>query len=222
MNNNDITDLEEIFYKNIRRVSSLIEIYDLVKSEGKERKKVTETDTLRASVVFLHAALEDVMRGLALIFWIAENNKNILEKIPLDLNHINVAHHNLKFTLGDLTELVGKNQTIETLIEASVRKYIYTKFTINDISQLKEEIKKLKFTETFQFIEDLNEEKKSNLINFFARRHRIVHHADRNQNNDRGERRAKAIRPETVEKWKEEIIEIVQSLFEEAKSKAAF
>ena len=60
---------------------------------------------------------------------------------------------------------------------------------------------------------------KNDIEDFFKRRHRIVHHADRNLESGQGQHGARAIKVETVNKWKQEIDEIISKLFTEAKTK---
>ena len=208
-----IEQLEAVYEKNVRRINSLIGIYNLVKSEGRGRKKITETDTLRAAVVFLHSNLEDVMRGLAVVFWLKNADIQIINKVPL--LHEEGKKRSDKFYLGSLYQFLGKN--IDDVIQSSIKDYIYNQFTINNLGQLIEEIRNLKFSE--EIIGNMTEDEKASIEDFFKRRHRIVHHADRNPESGQGQHNAKAIRVEIVNKWKHEINEIISKLFTEAKIK---
>mgnify|MGYP000284471975 FL=1 len=209
----EIEQLEAVYEKNIRRIDSLIRIYDLVKSKGKGRKKVTETDTLRAAVVFIHSNLEDVMRGLAVVFWLKNKDINIINKVPL--LHTGGRERADKFYLGYLCQFLGK--TVDNVIQSSIEDYIYNQFTINNLGQLIGEIKNLNFSE--ELIGNMTADKKASIEDFFKRRHRIVHHADRNLESGQGQHGARAIKVETVNKWKQEIDEIISKLFTEAKTK---
>jgi hypothetical protein len=57
-------ELYDRFQDNLDRVRGLVESYDSSGRRGSGRRSVKETDLLRAAVVFLHATLEDLLRGL--------------------------------------------------------------------------------------------------------------------------------------------------------------
>src|SRR5690554_8182614 len=54
-----VLEVEERLNSNLKRVETLVKLFDDSESGGSP----TETDLLRAAVVFLHATLEDVVRS---------------------------------------------------------------------------------------------------------------------------------------------------------------
>jgi hypothetical protein len=57
--------LEDRFHENLERVTDLVVLYDRVTGPASRRPSVQESELLRMAVVFLHAALEDLLRGVA-------------------------------------------------------------------------------------------------------------------------------------------------------------
>jgi len=57
-------EIMERFSANIGRVKRLITIYQQLAGPGRGRPSVEEADLLRAAVVLLHAALEDLLRSI--------------------------------------------------------------------------------------------------------------------------------------------------------------
>ena len=57
--------LEGRFRENLDRVRSLVLFYDRVTGSSSGRASVQESELLRTAVVFLHATVEDLLRGLA-------------------------------------------------------------------------------------------------------------------------------------------------------------
>ena len=88
---------------NIARVRNLTEIYrNHLMGRGRGRRDHSKTDVLRAAVVLLHAAMEDLLRSIA--YWkLPSATPQTLAKIPL----ISSAPA-VKFNLGDLSAHRGK------------------------------------------------------------------------------------------------------------------
>jgi hypothetical protein len=68
---------------NLTRVENLVVIYENhPETKGQGRKPAEQLDILRASVVMLHASLEDVLRKIA--YWkLPDANTDVLNDIPL-------------------------------------------------------------------------------------------------------------------------------------------
>ena len=228
----NLNNIKENFYRNIKRISSLLKIYDNIATKVQGRKGITETDILRASIVMLHASLEEVMRGFAVIFWIEKDSDFINKRVPFYDPENNTKKSADKYNLGDLCKL-DRNMTIQDLLQKSVDNYIYSKFTINDVKQLNSEIENIfgkDFIDTLKLLDphqniEVGTPKRgkkrkvclhTELENFFTRRHRIVHHADINSINGQGNHTARSINKDLPKKWKECIEFIVTSLFNEA------
>ncbi|OHR75075.1 HEPN domain-containing protein [Neisseria subflava] len=201
------------YQKNKERVESLIQIYKNLGTEKKKgRKSVLHTDILRSSVVFLHASLEEVMRGLAIIIWPTKDAKFINDRVPLWSEK--KKDRSDKFYLGELLNF-EPDTTIREIIQDSVKQYIDSKFTINNVGQLKKEITDL------EIFVNISDSEAQILEGFFQRRHSIVHHADKNNNiGGSGNHSTKTIKPKDVEKYITEVDKVIQALFCEMQKQA--
>ena len=57
-------EIEARYVLNLQRVRKLVQVYRDLAGPGSGRRPVETVDLLRSAVVFLHAALEDVLRTL--------------------------------------------------------------------------------------------------------------------------------------------------------------
>src|SRR5687767_6794416 len=102
------------FNDNANRVENLLALYEQAHGKGRGRKSVNATDILRAAVVLLHAALEELLRETAR--WRLPNAAgSALDGIPL-------VGSKEKFTLSELTSHRGKS--VEDVIAESVFSYL--------------------------------------------------------------------------------------------------
>jgi hypothetical protein len=174
---------------NLARASNLVVMYEKhLLGTGKGRRPVSSSDILRASVVFLHASLEDFLRSLA--EWkIPEGGQDTLNKIPLVGQEKGRAE---KFFLGDLVR--HKSKTVGQLFKESVINYL-EKSNYNNVGEIK------------VLLEDVGIDPNTVSSNFndigrlMSRRHHIVHRVDRNDKPGRGHHRAMPINHGNVKAW---------------------
>jgi hypothetical protein len=150
---------------------------------------VHATDILRAATVFTHAALEEVMRGLA-TWKYPTAGEPVLNEVPL----VGITDHGRpeKFFLGKLVNHRGK--TVQDLITESVSAHLGN-FTVNNTTDLSVFLRKIGVEP-----ETVNQDY-ALLSELIARRHHIVHQADRNYVPGRGHHRARQLNPNTVSSW---------------------
>jgi len=178
------------YYETYYRILHLVTIYKDMYGTGRGRRRVHKADLLRAAVVFTHAALEGLLRGLGRLY-LHEARLAALDSVPLAGQDI--GHRPEKFSLGSLAKHRGK--TIDQLIEESVEEYLNKKSfsDTNDICALLDQIEvpiDQKIKKILPSIQEL-----------MRRRHQIVHQADRVDTQGRGKQRAASISVKQVLQW---------------------
>lgn len=175
------------FDLNLSRVRSLVRVYSDLAGHGQGRRPVGSTDLLRAAVVLLHAALEDVLRGLQ-SDQLPKAEKDILDRVPL----VGLGDRHQKFFLGELAGHRAK--TVSQLIAESVDCHL-AKRSYNSIVDIERALQSIDVDPdivrgSFPVLEEM-----------IRRRHHIVHQADRQDAVGSGHHRTKSIDRATVEKW---------------------
>src|SRR5688500_15919554 len=104
--------------QNLFRVESLVRTYESHPgAKGRGRKSAELLDILRAAVVFLHASLEDVLRGVA-AWKLPSASKEVLDEIPV----VGLGASPRKILLGDLSQ--HRNKQIDDVISDSIEAYL--------------------------------------------------------------------------------------------------
>ncbi len=179
-------EIERRFDQNLLRVTNLIASYQNAVA-GSGRVTVSTVDALRAAVVFLHATLEDLVRSV-LAWRLPRANAEHLEDVPL------VGFEpRTKFTLDDIARHRGK--MVDDLVVESVESFLQ-RSSYNDPGDLDRALKKIGIDTKV-----LVTPHKNQLGAMMARRHWIVHRADRNDAQGSGQHAARSLSPTTVETW---------------------
>lgn len=171
------SQIESLFRDNIQRVRALSQHYvQLAAPSGQlaAQNSMISEDVLRASIVLLHATFEEFMRGITL--WkLPDRGPEELTKIPL-LKH---SEHNRaqKFSLAELHEF--KSYTIEKLIVESIEDHLNTR-SYNSIEDI------VTFLNSLGFEKAPLEHLFPGIAKLIAKRHLIVHNADRNRDSEDG------------------------------------
>jgi hypothetical protein len=175
------------FTENIARVRNLVDIYSThLSGSGGGRRSHSKTDVLRAAVVLLHAATEDLLRSLA--YWkLPSASGEVLAKIPLI-----ATGPAAKFSLGDLSAHRGK--AVDAVISESVNGYLERSNYNNtdEVASLLTSIGVSVVRVSTHFTQ---------LAEVMSRRHLIVHRADRDETGGRGNHSVRSIGPVTVSNW---------------------
>ena len=189
------------FRQNHGRVSNLIAVYRALQDGRRQgRRDAQSADTLRAAVVFLHSALEEVFRNLFL--WkLPEGSASALNTIPLKTE----TNRSKGFFLGDLLPYDGR--FVHNVIRESIEAHV-DRMSINNLADLREGLRLIEI-DTNQF-----EAFYPKLAACMARRHQIVHQMDRNHDVGPGSARVQTISVRQVVDWQENTHNFVHELID--------
>lgn len=181
--------IEERFRSNLDRVKNLVALYDSVTGgAGRGRPTVTEGDLLRAAVVMLHAALEDLLRSIALLKY-PTASPEILGQFPL----LGVkASHKPSFTLKELAAHRGK--TVDDVLTKSIAAFL-ERSNYNNVGDI------VKLLGEIGLPKSLAAPYSKQLAALMSRRHLIAHCADRNDRRGKGQHAAVSIGKSTIARW---------------------
>lgn len=188
------------FVANLERVEHFASSYDERQSDlGPGNGAVSEGDLLRAAVVFLHAALEDLVRSLVAWRFPDVATAIAFAQVPL----LGTGPRAGKFDLAHL--VAHRGSTVEHLLRASVDEWL-SKQSYNHVGDLKAAVESIGLDKT--------------LIDPFAtylgpmidRRHWIVHRADRIPQVGREHQFARTIDVATVRTWAAKVREFGEVL----------
>jgi hypothetical protein len=191
------------FSRNMERVAYLLSLYRRETGTGSSgRRSVHASDVLRAATVLLHAAVEDLLRNIASWCIGKDSPPDVLDRIPL-----------LGTTSGGeakkvwLSALVPHSaMTVKELISASVRAHYANSETFNHRGDI------VRLLQSCGLDPARVDAEVATLAEMIARRHEIVHHADREKRHrfvrgfhdrpPRGYHVAQALSVSKVERWK--------------------
>lgn len=179
----------ERFQDNVARVQNLVSIHAALGGAGRGRRPLHASDVLRGATVLLHAALEEVLRSVA--SWrFPFLGEATLNEVPLVGQEGGGRAE--KFWLGKLAN--HRSKTVQQLIRESVDAHL-DYFNVNSTTEIAGFMRKVGVeAQPFeQYFPSLGE--------MIARRHHIVHQADRNDNPGRGQQRARALSEAQVAAW---------------------
>lgn len=175
------------FERNLSRVENLLQMYP---TEGRGRRDVEATDLLRASVVFLHATLEDLVRSV-LEWKLPSAPAGSFGDVPLV-----GCERGVKIGLKELVEFRGRS--VDNIIQESVTEYL-SESNFGHPGELKIALEKVglpkSIVETYQ----------DKLGPMMSRRHWIVHRADRNDAVGSGQHSARSLGTGTIQRWLEAV-----------------
>lgn len=182
-------EIETGFRLNLQRVRKLVQVYRDLAGPGPGRRPVETTDVLRCAVVFLHATLEDLLRGLLVRRWSDASDPSAFDDIPIA---VGADTRNTKVTLADLASLRGK--TVAEVVQASVEAHL-GRSTFNHVGEVK--------TALIRSGIDAGAvgPYATEIATMMSRRHQIVHRADRQDLPRPGNHFAASLGVLTVEGW---------------------
>jgi hypothetical protein len=209
-------DIRDIFCENIQRVKVLIELSKRLENEKQQRvgRSTSEKkDLLRAEVVLLHAAFETLLREYE--YWgfnriidrkidNLRKDKTLSSPFKIDLLHVSDSSIPVGAEISHAREKYSKEY----------KEYLDTKASYNNIEGIDKFLKLLdiKDIDTYGSI-------KSKLRPLIARRHRIVHRADHEENRSSiakpGRRRSNEnIGIKMVEDWTRAVEEFEEKIWQ--------
>lgn len=184
------------FNSNLKRVLSLVHLYRMlirlrVGWEKKDGPAVVHGDLLRAAVVLLHAALEDLLRSIEERL-LPEAGEAELNEILIPLVGGRKGQRREKIQLGELSRYRG--QTVDEVIQQAIEEHLRTQ-TYNNIEDIVRCLKRVGLRVEWQA------EQKTLLRGMMQRRHLIAHRADRDHQRGARHHPLRSLEPEAVERW---------------------
>ncbi len=181
------SSLETRFLENLSRVEEMVALYGRLTGGVQGRPSVYESDLLRAGVVLLHAALEDLLRSLTEAR-LPHAGGVALRRVPLPLG----KKRKRVFTMGDLAAYRGQSvdDVVATAIDAYLGRASYG--NLNKVARL---------LGLIGLTLPPEREVKARVAAMMARRHLIVHRLDRNERMGRGHHPALSISRRNVSEW---------------------
>ena len=192
-----LDEIESRFQSNLNRVKNLVELYTSISGGGQGRRPVQESDILRAAVVLLHAALEDLLRSLA--EWkLPSANPETFAEIPLS-----GLKRGEKFGLQQLAAFRG--QTVDAVFAKSVSDYL-EKSNYNHLGDVKTSLVSIGIAL------EIDKREQTELAIMMSRRHWIAHRLDRNPRKGSGHHSVKSLSTLTVLRWIEAVERLGQNI----------
>ena len=185
------TNLCERFHDHLARAESLVEQFATVYEarRGRGAPTTSEMDVLRAAVVLLHAALEDLARSCQEYLLPEFGGTDVLNAVPFPLLGDQTAE---KIGLGTLQDEYGRS-TVGELVAAAVRRRC-DRSSYNNVKQLARAFREVRVEVEFAGTG-------SDLAALMSRRHQIAHRGDRPPIREPGARRVQPLARGQVEIW---------------------
>lgn len=193
------SDVEERFTQNIGRVRSLVATYTGLVGPGGGRAKVEHTDILRAAIILLHAALEDLLRAVEEICLptATETSFSSLKFVPMTGTGsggvVIPKDTKERFSLVELAPFRG--QSVADVISRAID-FQLERSNYNNIADVKSALERSNIDYSF-----LSNADSASLEAMMRRRHLIAHRADRNPMSGKGHHLAQSIGTKLVEDW---------------------
>lgn len=196
--------IQRNFDVNLERVNALVSVYqDLANGQG--RRRVAQTDVLRAAVVLCHATLEDLLRSVLAWRW--------PQAAPEQLAELAFAGGTAtKITVSQLAAHRGKS--VDQVVQESVSDAL-EKSNFNNLGELKSALRRSHLPE---HLADSTQDK---LQSMMSRRHMIVHRADQNDLMGRGQHPARSLSQEAVQAWVDAVEAFGSRVLDELRREAA-
>lgn len=205
------------FAFNLQRVHNLISLYGRVKRVTVPKPQYPE-DILRSAVVLLHAALEDLLRGI-LVWQLSEKGSPKLKKILID--QLSGKERERDREQGQEKELIPGGKEFEAFIRKPVGDMLAEILRAHfDEKSFGSCPKIMDALETLNISKKKFEPLKSFIKPMTDRRHHIVHQSDRDHLSEDGHGTLRAISSDTVKKWAAEVTEFGNLLLKEVAKKA--
>jgi hypothetical protein len=180
-------EIEIRFKANLDRVRAIVVAYQGRARPGSGQQAVHATDLLRAAVVFLHATMEDVLRSALEWKWPETTSRELLSDVPV-LGH----NRDGKIELADL--LPHRGTSVNDLIRRSVQTHL-ERTSFNHVGDVKKAIERMGLDPA------VVTPYQGDLASLIARRHNIVHRADRLDGQGSGYHGAASLGQGLVSRW---------------------
>ncbi len=163
----DLRNVANILSLNINRCLRLLKVSIKLKDHTDDKVTFAKylLDVVRASVVFLHTALETMLREIVRLKLIYDGD---ISNIPL-VDVSGLPNRKEKFSLNEFAKYRG--YTVDKVIEMSVNKYV-ANLSFNSTNDIADNFSKINLPQSklTPYYEELNK--------MMNRRHQIVHEGD--------------------------------------------
>lgn len=197
-----LDEITALLDENLERVENLISLYG---DPSPGRRKVKDTDVLRAALVLLHASMEDYLRSL-LSWKVGTFGEETLNKYGFPNG---TKRPPTKITLGELS--VHRGKTVNDLIEEAVKGHLEEFQSFNDLGEVKKALEQCGVDH-----DTVDTKNFGDLPAMISRRHNIVHKADRNDvAGGQGNHKTKSIGSATVQNYLKSVKHLRNFVLEE-------
>ncbi len=190
-------DIEDRFNANIARVRGLVSTYDAVAGPGAGRASVAHTDVLRASVILLHAALEDLLRSIEELK-LPVAAPTAFERIRFVVPGASSKDARERFSLVELADYRGKS--VDDVFRAAIDGHL-AHSNYNNFREVKQCLARVGVSVSIGHVVV------AALEAMMKRRHWIAHRADANPLSGRGHHVAQSIGKGLISSW----LDVVES-----------
>ena len=185
-------EIEDRLAENLARVRHLIELYEQLAGPGGGRRGVKDSDVLRASVVLLHAALEDLLRTTLAWKWPASQNPEHLEELTFMFGSSRSPVRKQKASIADL--VAHRHRQVDELIRDAISGHL----AASNYNNVRDMMRALEYS---GLDSKLVVPQASKLAALMRRRHWIVHRADQNAATGQGHHLAMSLSAKLVRNW---------------------
>jgi hypothetical protein len=163
---------EEFQYtlNNLWRARRLVDLSKEIKTP-----KETRSDLLGAAVVFLHATLEEFLRGAALREWFKLDDENLKSALK---RYARLSSRNIKISLLDLVD--KRQESIESIIQQEVESFLYQDISFNSLDEIEKFLELIKIS-VQDLKKEIGQEHFDNIQSLIRKRHSVAHQADCSQ-----------------------------------------
>lgn len=165
--------MEEEFQYTLNNLWRARRLVDL--SKEVESPEETRNDLLGSAIVFLHATLEEFLRGVALREWFKLNNEDLTVVLQ---KYSRLNNRNIKVSLIELVE--QRENPVETLIHQEVESFLYQDISFNSLDELEKFLGLIKVS-VDEIKDEIGQEHLDNIQSLIRKRHSVVHQADCSQ-----------------------------------------
>lgn len=191
-------EIQNRFQNNLNRVRNLVGVYNSATGRGPGRRPAQDSDILRAAIVLLHAALEDLLRSLA--EWrLPFADPEAFVEVPLS-----GLKRGEKFGLHHLAAFRG--QTVDDVFAKSVSEYL-EKSNYSHPGDVKSVLIGIGVAI------DVDRDACAEIAAMMSRRHWIAHRLDRNPKSGSGHHSVKSLSTVTVFQWVQAVDQLGQDIF---------
>lgn len=165
--------MEEEFQYTLNNLWRARRLVDLSKTVNASNE--TRNDLLGSAIVFLHATLEEFLRGAALREWFKLDDEDLKAALK---RYSRLNSRNIKIPLVELVD--QRQKSIESLIQQEVESFLYQDISFNSLDEVEKFLELIKIS-VKDLKEEIGQEHFDNIQSLIRKRHSVAHQADCSQ-----------------------------------------